>query len=148
MEITKENPAVKKSRLRVILQFTKFLCFSLGAGIIEITSYTVLNEVFNAEIWVCDVVSITLSVLFNFTLNRKFTFKSAKNVPLGMLLIGLFYLVFTPSGTAFILWLVSLNVNEYIAKGLKMALNFVLEFLYCKFVIYRKCENTLRKKSE
>lgn len=124
------------------LQIIKFIYFSIGAGIVEIVSFTILNEFIGASIEICDIVSLILSVLFNFTLNRRFTFKSASNLPLSMSLIALFYLFFTPAGTAFIVWLVSLGVNEYIAKGSKMVINLILEYLYCKFIIYRKNENT------
>jgi len=140
MENTSEKTILTKKQK--FIQFIKFVGFSAGAGIIEAVSFTILNEFIGAELWVCDVISISLSVLFNFTLNRKYTFKAASNIPLSMSLVALFYLIFTPAGAQYILWLVSLGVNEYVAKFSKMVINLILEFLYCKFVVYRKSENT------
>ncbi|MBQ7871866.1 MAG: GtrA family protein [Oscillospiraceae bacterium] len=123
-------------------QALKFLLFSASAGIIQIGSFTLLNELTGLKYWPAYLISLVLSILWNFTLNRRFTFKSAANVPIAMLKVFGFYLVFTPLST----WLGQLaenaGVNEYIVLAVTMVANFVLEFLFCKFVVYRNQENT------
>ena len=104
----------------------KFTLFSISAGVIQIGSFTVLNEVFKMIYWPAYLISLVLSILWNFTLNRKYTFKSATNVPIAMAKVFGFYLVFTPLST----WLGHLaegaGVNEYIVLGLTMLSNFIL----------------------
>lgn len=125
----------KKEGLRIF----KFFMFSVSAGIIEIISFTILNELTEWSYWPCYLIALILSVLWNFTLNRKFTFQSASNVPVAMAKIFAFYCVFTPvttiSGNYFaevLLW------NEYIVTGINMALNILTEYLYDRFVVFRK----------
>lgn len=122
-----------------IKQFLKFLCFSLGAGIIELVSFTLITLEAEGEVWllVAEVISVVLSCLFNFTLNRKYTFKAANNIVLGMLLYGAYYAVATPVGAMFIISLTRLGVNEFLAKAIKMLINFVIDFCYCKFFIFK-----------
>ena len=126
-----------------LLQMIKFTLFSASAGIIQAGSFALLLEVFKLIYWPSYLISLILSILWNFTLNRRYTFKSAANVPVAMTKIFLFYLVFTPLST----WLGNLadkaGINEYIILIATMLSNFVLEFLFCKFVVYRNNENTL-----
>lgn len=128
-------------------QAVKFTLFSISAGIIQVGSFTLMNEVFHLSYWVAYLVSLLLSILWNFTLNRRYTFKSAANIPVAMAKVLGFYLVFTPLST----WLGQLaetsGVNEYIVLAVTMLSNFVLEFLFCKFVVYRNQENTRQEKS-
>lgn len=123
-------------------QAVKFLLFSASAGIIQIGTFTLLNELTGLKYWPAYLISLVLSIVWNFTLNRRFTFKSAANVPIAMLKVFGFYLVFTPLST----WLGQMaenaGVNEYIVLAVTMIANFVLEFLFCKFVVYRNQENT------
>ena len=144
-----------------VWQAVKFALFSTSAGIIQIGSFTLLNELvlpnlniqnekimqlLSAEYGVCYLVALTLSVLWNFTFNRRFTFKSAANVPIAMAKIFGFYLVFTPIST----WLGNMatgkGVNEYIVLAVTMLANLTLEYLFCKFVVYKGQENTIEKK--
>ena len=131
----------KKELLRMI----KFTLFSISAGVIQIGSFTLLNEVARLEYWPAYLISLILSILWNFTFNRRYTFKAATNVPIAMLKVFGFYLIFTPLST----WLGQLaetaGVNEYIVLGVTMISNFVLEFLFCKFLVYRGSENSLKK---
>lgn len=126
-------------------QMVKFTLFSISAGVIQIGSFTLLNEVFKMIYWPAYLISLILSILWNFTLNRRYTFKSATNVPIAMAKVFAFYLVFTPLST----WLGHLaeggGINEYIVLGVTMLSNFVLEFLFCKFLVYRGSENSLKK---
>lgn len=124
----------------------KFALFSTSAGIIQISSFTVFLEVFKWEYWLAYLISLVLSVLWNFTFNRKFTFKSAANVPVAMAKLFGFYAVFTPVSLYLGHIAVKSGVNEYIVEALTMLSNLVLEYLFCKFVIYYKQENTLNKK--
>ena len=116
----------------------KFLLFSASAGIIEIVSFALLNELTGWSYWPCYLIALVLSVLWNFTLNRKFTFRSANNVPIAMLKVAAFYAVFTPASTLLGNYLAeSLGWNEYLVTGINMALNFVTEYLYDTYVVFR-----------
>ena len=129
----------------------KFALFSASAGIIEIIAFTILNELTEWNYWPCYLIALVLSVVWNFTLNRRFTFRSANNVPLAMLKVAAYYAVFTPLST----WLGSyladtLGWNEYLVTALNMLLNFVTEFLYDTFVVFRGSidTNELAKKQK
>ena len=115
----------------------KFALFSASAGLIQIGSFTLMNEAFRWPYWVCYLTSLVLSVLWNFTLNRKFTFKSAANVPVAMLKVAAYYAVFTPLSTGLEHWYtMTLGWNEYLATAANMILNFVTEFLYQRFFVF------------
>jgi len=124
-----------------IIQALKFALFSASAGIIQAASCALFLEVFKWEYWVSYLVSLILSILWNFTLNRKFTFKSATNIPIAMAKVFGYYLVFTPLST----WLGHLaessGVNEYIVLAVTMLTNLITEFLFCKYVVYRNEES-------
>ena len=113
--------------------------FSVSAGVIQIVSFTLLNEICHLWYWVSYLFSLILSVLWNFTLNRKFTFHSASNVPVAMLKVALFYIVFTPVSTWWTAVLTGENFlwNEYVVLVLTMITNFVTEYLYDRFVVFR-----------
>ena len=116
----------------------KFLLFSASAGIIEIGSFALLNELTNWSYWPCYLIALVLSVLWNFTLNRRFTFRSANNVPVAMMKVAAYYAVFTPLSTMLGSWLADgLGWNEYLVTGINMVLNFVTEYLYDTFVVFR-----------
>ena len=123
-------------------QVLKFTLFSISAGLIQIGAFAIL-EIFIKDYWIPYLISLTLSILWNFTLNRKYTFKSAANVPIAMAKVFAFYLVFTPVST----WLGNLaeakGANDFLILAVTMVSNFVLEFLFCKFVVYRGNEDTI-----
>lgn len=125
-------------------QAVKFTLFSISAGLIEMGSFA-LVEIFIKDYWIPDLISLVLSVLWNFTLNRRYTFKSAANVPVAMAKVFGFYLVFTPLALCLGSWAESCGVNDFVIKIVKMLCNFVLEYLFCKFVVYRGQEDTLEK---
>ena len=122
-------------------QVLKFTLCSASAGLIQVGSFAIL-EMFIQDYWIPYLTSLVLSILWNFTLNRKYTFKSAANIPAAMAKVFGFYLVFTPVST----WLGNLaegrGVNDFLILAVTMICNFVLEFLFCKFVVYREQENT------
>ena len=132
-----------------IWQAVKFTLFSASAGLIQIGSYTLFYEVFHWAPWLAYLVSLILSVLWNFTFNRKYTFRSDADVTRSMLLVGAFYLVFTPLSTWWTAALTGENpftgaaasgepaMNNYVVQAGTMLINFVTEFLYQKFVVYR-----------
>ena len=126
-------------------QAIKFTLFSVSAGVIQIGSFAIL-ELFIEGYWIPYLTSLLLSILWNFTLNRRYTFKSAANVPVAMAKVLGFYAVFTPLST----WLGNMaaiaGAPEFLVLGITMLLNFVLEFLFCKFVVYRGQENTREEK--
>lgn len=131
-----------KNSREALKQAIKFTLLSVSAAGIEALSFIALNSLTALPYDVKHVISVVLSVLWNFTLNRRYTFKSANNVPIAMLKVGLFYAGFIPL-TA---WLGQLaagaGINEYIIKIVTMLLNFVGEFLWWKFVVFRGSENT------
>ena len=130
---------------KTLIQAIKFTLFSASAGIIQVGSCTLFLELFHWEYWLSYLLSLLLSIVWNFTFNRRYTFKSAANVPIAMAKVLGFYLVFTPLST----WLGDMaetgGVNEYIVLAVTMLSNFVLEFLFCKLVVYRNQENTAKK---
>ncbi|MBR1439701.1 MAG: GtrA family protein [Lachnospiraceae bacterium] len=105
---------------------------------IEVLSFTLLDTFTSWHYWPKYLIALVLSVLWNFTLNRKFTFQSANNVPKAMMLVALFYLVFTPTTTILGNYLAEdLHWNEYLVTGINMALNLSTEYLYDRFVLFR-----------
>lgn len=134
-----------------LLRSMKFLFFSISAGLIEIVSFALLNETLGWPYWPCYLIALILSVLWNFTLNRRYTFRSANNVPIAMAKVFLFYLIFTPASTLLGNWLAeTVGWNEYLVTGLNMAMNLVLEFLYDRFFVFRDSidTNALAKKEQ
>ena len=124
----------------------KFVLFSVSAGVIEIALFTLLNELTAWPYWACYLLALIASVLWNFTLNREFTFKSAGNVPRAMGLVALFYCVFTPLTTMLGNFLAEgLGWNEYLVTGINMALNLVTEYLYDTFVVFRGSIDTNKR---
>lgn len=127
----------KKELLRAL----KFTLFSVSAGIIQLGSFAIL-EIFVKTYWIPYLSSLVLSILWNFTLNRRYTFQSAANVPVAMAKVFGFYLVFTPLST----WLGNAaegaGWNDFVILALTMLSNFILEYLFCKFVVYRDSEDT------
>lgn len=126
-----------------LVRSLKFFLFSVSAGIIEIIAFSILNELSHWSYWPCYLIALALSVLWNFTLNRRYTFQSANNVPLAMAQVLGFYCVFTPASTILGNYLAdTLLWNEYLVTGINMAANFILEYLYDRFVVFRKSLDT------
>ena len=135
-----------------ILRAVKFALISASAGLIQIAVFTLLNELVHFPDWLPSfgkdygpayLIALLLSVLWNFTINRRYTFRSCANVPLAMLKVLGFYCVFTPvtviAGdycTGVLGW------NEYLVTGINMVLNFVTEFRYQRFFVFGKTIDT------
>ena len=150
-----EQEAPKKPKNNSTLwQAVKFTLFSLSAGIIQVLSFTILND------WVIQdtghkygwsyFIALTLSVLWNFTFNRKFTFKAANNVPIAMLKVLCYYIVFTPLSIWWGEALEGAGWNEYLVLAITMIINFITEFLYSKFFVFKedKVSNKTSKKEK
>lgn len=128
------------------LRTVKFILFSISAGVIQAVSFTLFNELIHLKYWVSYLAALVLSVLWNFTLNRKFTFQSANNIPVAMLKVAAFYMVFTPLSTWWTAVLTEkAGVNEYIVLALTMLVNFVTEYLYQRFIVFGKSIDTAIK---
>lgn len=124
-------------KMKEFLRVVKFTLFSISAGVIQMGSFALMNELLQWRYWPCYLISLLLSVVWNFTLNRRFTFQSAANVPVAMVKVLLFYAVFTPLSTILGNFLVEkLLWNEYLVTVLNMLLNFTLEFLYQRFFVF------------
>lgn len=132
----------KKELLRTV----KFILFSISAGVIQLGSYTLLESVLHLTPWLCNLISLVLSVVWNFTFNRKFTFHSAENVPKAMALVAAFYLVFAPLSSWWTKVLTGPGVgwNPYLVEIMTMLTNFVTEYLYQRFVVFRKTLDTAK----
>ncbi len=135
----------KKKELRRAILFT---LFSASAGIIQAGTFALMNGLLKWPYWVSHLIALTLSVVWNFTLNRNVTFQSAGNVPVAMLKVAVFYAVFTPLSTIGGSWLVGIGWNDFLVEAIMMLSNFVLEFLYDRFFVFGKTIDTRQKKAE
>lgn len=132
----------KKEFMRTV----KFTLFSISAGLIQTVSFTLLNELLHLKYWISYLIALVLSVVWNFTLNRQFTFHSANNVPIAMLKVAAYYAVFTPLSTLWTAVLTGANVgwNEYLVLATTMLTNFVSEYLFDRFVVFGKSIDTAK----
>ncbi len=138
----------KETKNAELLRTIKFTLFSISAGIIQILSFTLIYELLHTPEWVAYIISLTLSVVWNFTLNRKYTFHSAANVPIAMLKVAGFYLIFAPLSTW---WTAALTEpsygimwNAYLVEGMTMIVNFVTEYLFDRFFVFGKSIDTAK----
>ena len=135
--------------MKEFIRVVKFVLFSISAGLIEIGSFTLFNELLHWPYWLSYLIALVLSVIWNFTLNRRFTFQSAANVTTAMLKVAAYYAVFTPLTT----WLEHVYTmqwgwNEYLATGVNMAMNLVTEFLYQRFFVFGNSLDTRPEKQQ
>ena len=129
--------------MKEFLRVVKFTFFFFFSGLIEMGAFALLNELLHLPYWLCYFSALVLSVLWNFTLNRRFTFQSAANVPEAMLKVAAFYAVFVPLSTMLEHFLtMRLGWNEYLVTVINMLLNFVTEFLYQRFFVFGKSIDT------
>ena len=137
---------LKGRTMKEFVRVLKFTFFSVSAGLIEMGAFALLNELTGLPYWPCYLTALCLSVLWNFTLNRKFTFQSAANVPVAMAKVAAYYAVFTPLSTGLGNYLAStLLWNEYLVTILNMLLNFTTEFLYQRFFVFGKSLDSAKK---
>ena len=119
-----------------LLQMLKFLFFSIGAGIIQILSFTLMNELTPTPEWLSYFISLVLSIIFNFTFNRHFTFASSGDIPIAIAKVATYYAIFTPASLFWTDALTNIGWNEYIVLGGTMIINFITEFLYQRFFVF------------
>ena len=145
-QTSNKQEKVTLTKKQEIINALKFVLFSISAGVIQIVSFTLLSTfVFKDgenKYGLSYFISLVLSVLWNFTFNRKFTFKSASNVPVAMLLVFAYYLVFTPLSIWWGNALTKAGWNEYLVLFITMVINMATEFLWTRYVVYRKSINT------
>ena len=135
-----------ESTRKELIRTLKFVGFSISAGVIQIGSYTLLLELCHLSAWISYLISVILSVIWNFTLNRKFTFQSATNIPIAMLKVLAFYAVFTPLSTLLGNFLSEdLGWNEYLVTAINLLLNFTTEYLYQRFFVFGKSIDSNKK---
>ena len=135
------------NKAKEFFRFLKFTLCSISAALVEMGSFALLNELTSWSYWPCYLIALLLSVIWNFTLNRKFTFQSAANVPIAMLKLLGYYAVFTPLSTFLGNYLAeTLHWNEYLVTILNMLLNFSTEFLFQRFCVFGKSIDTAVKK--
>jgi len=140
--MTETNGKAKLSAGQRAWQFLKFTMFSISAGLIQAGSFTLLNETTGFPYWPSYLIALVLSVVWNFTFNRRYTFKSTANIPKAMTQVLLYYAVFTPLSTWWGDALTRIGWNEYIVLGGTMLINFITEFLFQSLVVFRKTMNT------
>ncbi len=135
--------AEKDEKKQEVIRFFKFLFFSLSAGIIQLGSFELLYHVIGwNNWWATYLISITLSVIWNFTFNRKFTFKSANNVSIAMILVLCYYAVFTPISVFGGQALENIGWHGTLVTVLMMIINFATEYLFDRLVVFRNSINT------
>lgn len=134
-----------------LLQVIKFTLFSASAAIVQLVSFALLHDVLHLDGYLFSYLpSLILSVLWNFTFNRRYTFRSDGNVKRAMLLVALYYVCFILLTGWWSKELEVLGVHDWLIEIINMAFNFVTEFLYQKFIVYRGTEDTndLAKKEQ
>lgn len=132
-----EKKTMQHEKKAEIIRVVKYVLFSISAGLIQSLAFTLLHEIFHWPYWPCYLSALVLSVLWNFTLNRKFTFQSANNVPRAMLMVAGYYCVFTPLSTLWGNALTNAGWNDYIVLFGTMLINLTTEFLFWRLVVYR-----------
>ena len=125
-----------------LVRFLKFTLFSASAGLIQTLVFLFLEKALRLEYWACYLPALVASVVWNFTLNRRFTFQSAANIPVAMLKTFAYYAVFTPLSTILGDWLVKerfagVSLIGDIVFAATLLLNFATEFLYQRYFVFR-----------
>lgn len=136
--------------MKEFLRFLKFTLISVSAGLVEFGSFALFNELIHWPYWLSYMIALILSVIWNFTLNRTYTFQSAADIPSAMFKTALFYVFFLPLSTWLEHVMTGYGINEYVVTIGNMLLNFVLEFLYQRWYVFRDTVDTrpLNSKSE
>ncbi len=131
------------NKKRQLIQVVKYGLIAASAGIIQVGGFSLFKEVLHLPYWPSYLTALILSVLWNFTFNRKYTFKSSSNVSKSMFLVAIYYLVFTPSSTWWGNELTKIGWNEYLVLAVTMIINFITEFLYQKYVVFSDTKNNV-----
>lgn len=133
-------------RNKEIFRAIKFATISISAGIIQVLTFTLLNEIIKFTYWPAYLISLVLSILWNFTINRKYTFRTVANISLAMLKVLGYYLIFTPLSIYWGQSLVNAGWNEYLVLAITMIINLVTEYMFYYFIVYKhKIDNAVKK---
>ena len=133
------------TKLKEFIRAVKFTIISISAGLIQIGSFALFFEVFKWIYWPSYLISLLLSIIWNFTINRKYTFKSSNDIKKSMILVLLFFAVFSPVSSIIGHIVTELGVDGFIVEIVTMLSNFVLEFLYSRFIVYKNSCDTINK---
>lgn len=149
--LPEENKS-KPTKKQQFIQLLKFTGFSISAGVIQfvttglLSTWTGLMPEGSGYYWIAYLIGLILSVIWNFTFNRKFTFKAANNVPLAMGLVVVYYCMFAPLSTFGANAIVGAWKNaagdgwnqnyEMVITASMMLINFATEFLWDKFIVF------------
>lgn len=134
---------MERDKHKELWRTVKFVLFSISAGAIEMGTFALMYNALHITYWISYLVALILSVLWNFTINRRFTFKSTANVPTAMLKVFGYYCVFTPISTIGGNFLESaLGWNGNWVTVINMVLNLVTEYLFDRYVVYRNSMDT------
>lgn len=143
---TNESASSAQKGKKEIIRTVKYALIAASAGIIQEATFQLFQNGFHWKYWISYGISLALSVIWNFTINRKYTFKSANNVPIAMLKVAAYYAVFTPVTMILGNYLVeTLGMNSTLIQVLTMLLNFITEFLYQRFFVFGKSIDTNAK---
>lgn len=126
------------SKKTELIRSIKYLLIAASAGIIQIGTFTLLNELLSLEYYISYGIALVLSVIWNFTFNRKYTFKSANNVPVAMLKVLAYYIVFTPASMYLEKVLTDAGLNAYLVTAINMLINVSTELPYQRFFVFGK----------
>ncbi|MDK2860115.1 MAG: hypothetical protein PWP25_1301 [Sphaerochaeta sp.] len=137
-----KNNNVPMTGKQNLIQLGKFVLFSISAGVIQVLVFMLLEELFHLQYWPSYLIALIASVIYNYTVNRRFTFKSVNNIPKAMTQLGIYYLIFTPLSTWWGDALVGLGMSDYIVLGGTMVVNLITEYCVNRFIIYRTSMNT------
>lgn len=138
----------KNQNKKELLRAIKYTLFSASAGIIQAVAFALLNELLRLDYEFSYLTALILSVLWNFTLNRQITFRSASNIPLAMAKVAAYYAVFTPLSTIGGAYLEGIGWNEYLVLAISMIVNFVTEYLYQRFFVFGKSIDTAKTRKK
>src|SRR5574344_3111254 len=120
-----------------VVQAIKFLLFSCSAGLIETGAFAIFDSLLKMPYWPSYLIALIMSVVWNFTLNREFTFKSAVNIPKAMTLVLCYYAVFTPISTYLGQIWADAGGNHYLVLFTNMIANLITEFLFDKYIVFK-----------
>lgn len=140
--MAEQGRLAKLSGRQTAWQFIKFTLFSISAGLIQAGAFALLNELTGLPYWPSYLIALVLSVIWNLTFNRRFTFRSSVNMSKAMALVLAYYAVFTPLSTWWGDALTGIGWNEYLVLGGTMVINFVTEYLFQSLVVFRGTMNT------
>ena len=134
-----------KKDFKELIRAVKFTLVSASAGIIQVGLQLLLYGLLKWTYWIAYLISLIASVVWNFTINRRITFRAAGNVTRAMLLVLAFYAVFTPVSTVLGELCERSGVDGFIVFAVTLLLNFVLEYLYTRLLVYRNSCDSVDK---